>query len=508
VLRRRKSKSTKTVDETPARGTYVRPKADLERAAAAMSDVEQRFASTPWWQYRRIDREHRSRTLSTPGWFPDWHLIQPADVGRIAELSAKPVTAGALLSMHPNGYVREAAVHVLSQSGQPDALPFLIIRGADWVEQVRQPAQEAVPALLEVASADQLLRAAALLDTMSASEARASGFSAVVRSQLATHFDTTDLLDALTHPDPHVRRLTAEILVERGEAESVLDRALEQRDVVSARIIGNAALDHAAQPEATLGKLWGSRFASLRAVALYRYQSSESPGAMTASEAGLLDRSPSVRYLAQRYLARNDVDVRGRYLDALADNAVAVQGLAEVGSADDADIIEPLLVDSRPRMRVVAVLALGRLLDATSRPTMFTMLDDPSPSVVRAAGRVLARQQLSEAELDDLWRRATAADAHDALKRSAFVVFGQQGRWPKLVLACRVLANPDEDFQTSGELMLRSLLSSWNRTSTNPTSAQLDELRQSGPEAGDRIESLATARELVGLLKQYGIGHA
>jgi hypothetical protein len=104
---------------------------DLERAAARLDEVERRFAATPWWDYRRLDQEHRSRTLSVPDWFPDWHRFLPEDVARLAERSGRPVVAAGLLSMHPDGYVREAAVAVLARTADPQATPFLLVRSAD-----------------------------------------------------------------------------------------------------------------------------------------------------------------------------------------------------------------------------------------------------------------------------------------------------------------------------------------------------------------------------------------
>lgn len=156
MLRRRKPK-IKTLSNGSARAAFVRPAADIGRAAATMDDIERRFADTPWWQFRRLDREHLSPTLSMPSWFPDWHRVEPQDVAQIAGQSGNPIAAGGLLSMHPNGYVREAAVYVLARSGQVSALPFLIVRAADWVEQVRGPAQEAVEELLGAATGEELL---------------------------------------------------------------------------------------------------------------------------------------------------------------------------------------------------------------------------------------------------------------------------------------------------------------------------------------------------------------
>ena len=103
--------------------------------------------------------------------------------------------------------------------------------------------------------------------------------------------------------------------------------------------------------------------------------------------------------------------------------------------------------------------------------------------------------------LDDLWRRGTADNA-DALRRAAFTVFAQQGRWPRLVLACRSVAFDDDDVQRRGRRMLESTLAAWNNAFTEPTSAQRTGLHRLESIFGGRV-SKRTAHELSGLLAQY-----
>jgi hypothetical protein len=131
------------------------------------------------------------------------------------------------------------------------------------------------------------------------------------------------------------------------------------------------------------------------------------------------------------------------------------------------------------------------------------------PSVVRAAGRVLAREHLDVETLDELWRRSIAAD-RDALKRSVFVVFGQQGRWPRLVLGFRAVATEDEDLQRRGTAMLDSVLASWNRAFTDPTPAQLEELQVLEPTVSVRVGANVAAGigELVRLYARQNFGRS
>jgi HEAT repeat protein len=299
------------------------------------------------------------------------------------------------------------------------------------------------------------------------------------------------LLAGLTHDDYRVRRQSARLLIERREASAaVLTIAMAQDDVVTARQVGMAALDQALDPDVVLDALWGSSIPSLRAAALYRFQSVGAPSGRSASDKALFDRSPSVRFLAQRYLAKHGVDVPQRYRDALGTTPAALHGLAEIGVVDDAEAIQPYLDDASASVRSAAVHAVGRLLDAGSRPLMLAKLDDPNPAVVRAACRVLERQQLDSSTLDQLWEWATGTTLGSP-RRAAFAVFFKQSRWPKLLVACRSIASNDEELRSQGELLLRSALDSWNRSSTRPTAAQLDELTTLEPVVRGHIDLVA-----------------
>jgi hypothetical protein len=97
------------------------------------------------------------------------------------------------------------------------------------------------------------------------------------------------------------------------------------------------------------------------------------------AEAGLLDRSPSVRFLAQRFLADQGVDLCSRYEAALPERVVALHGLAEVAPRAEYDevaaVIAPYLGDERVRARELAVQATGHVLGAASQSTILAMLE-------------------------------------------------------------------------------------------------------------------------------------
>jgi HEAT repeat protein len=68
--------------------------------------------------------------------------LRPKDVARLCALSGEALAAASICSMHPSGYVREAAVEELSKMHDGRELPYLILQTADWGPEVRRLAQK------------------------------------------------------------------------------------------------------------------------------------------------------------------------------------------------------------------------------------------------------------------------------------------------------------------------------------------------------------------------------
>ena len=267
-------------------------------------------------------------------------------------------------------------------------------------------------------------------------------------------------------------------------------------------MIGQAALEQSPDPEPVLDALWRSPVAGLRVLALYRYQQAGGDRAVERSARALLDRSPSVRWLAQRFASGQGIDVRQAYLHALPGQVVALHGLAEVATAEDLDLIESYLGDERPAARAAAVLAVGRLGERASRPVMLRMLDDPSRSVVRAAGRVLGRQHLDPTTLDELWNWLMRSPDLTRI-RVVFAVSTAQSAWPKLVLAGRSLLAADEEVRRRGAVMFDAVMAASWHLYTRPSGAQRDELQAAAAALGDARET-RRAGQLAFLLRTHG----
>jgi hypothetical protein len=449
------------------------------RKAAALA---QRVASTPWREWPRLDVHVRRSPYATGGSIPHWWTVTFEVVPAVA--AATP-GAGLLLTMHPDGHVRQAAVELLAATGGVDALPALLVRTTDWVPEVRAVAIAAVDRLVAAGlAADTVVHALPLLDQLAAPDRRGARWVAEVRDRLVATLGDDDLVAALGRSGAGEARAAARELVARGALDDgVVAAALAAGDDVVARTVARAAFAADPDDEAVLARLAASRLADLRATALHhRLTTGEAAVADAAARSALLDRASLVRALAQRHLARAGVDLVALHRTLLADDPRAVRGLAEVGGPDDADVVVPLLDDPEPRVRALALLASCRLRPADGPAVAVPRLQDPEPVITAAARRALRDVRLPPATVDLL--AAAVADSRPHARRALVGVLHDQDRWDRLVVALRLLrrdgpddGDPDDDLRARAEALLGSVRAGWNQTATAPSPVRLAEAR-------------------------------
>lgn len=475
---------------------------DIDRALIELGEASEVLSRVPWHRLRRFDQEVRRRTFTDPTWFPQRGRVGPGDVATLAARSGQPALVGMVLSMSANGFVRQAAVALLAYSDSEAVLPFLALRSADWVEQVRTPAAQALEARFEKTGIEALIALAPVLEPMAAPGARWASISAAYLDRIAARATEADLARAVSQADIQAKRWCARLLVRRGSAAAHLDVALGQSDQLTSRIIGEAAVEERPSDTTVLGALAASPVGSLRALALHRFQASDDPTAMALSDASLIDSSPMVRFLAQRFLDRRGVDVRARYRELLDRDPGAVAGFAEVARREDLDVVLPLLDHALPRVRSRATALYGRLVGLEGFDRLLVAMEDPSPSVARAACRVLDGVNLGPDRLEQVWR---VARLNPAARPSIVALARRLDRWAGLTFALRALPTDDPDLRHDGQEVLDAVLERWTRTFTDPSPAvagQIEEIRQAAAPALDPEQAEALDFALRPYLRQ------
>ncbi|HSM91279.1 MAG TPA: hypothetical protein VLT47_00240 [Anaeromyxobacteraceae bacterium] len=424
----------------------------------------------------------RARLLSE--WREEWYWAPDVTVARVRTLTPKPASAAGLASLHPSGFVREAAVERLAASDDPLALPFLLIRANDWVAPVQSAAVAGIEAMLSRRGAGPFVPWLTLVDRLTgvgrnslrplaerilgalaapgAADALREGCRSSSRgvrrrcvgiALAAKTFDLSPVVRAgLDDPDPVVRTLVA-----KGAAKAL--RWTDLEPLVEPMLASTTP----AARYAALDILWTHRRAEAREV-LERF---------------LADPHSHVRGTA-RWLLKSqpgfDAAAAQRAALSRASNADlpgALEGLGEVGEAGDAGRALPYLAHPRARVRMAAVHLLGAVGGAEHREALIGALSDPSAKVSRAARKILLRSGPID---PDRITWAALRSSHPHERKGAVELARAHDHWLAGVLLLRIATRTtDAAVVVRASEALQSWESRYNRVFSAPSEALVAE---------------------------------
>jgi HEAT repeat protein len=428
--------------------------------------------------------------------------LTPEDVPRLGRHGVLPL---GVASMHPDGYVREAAVRELDLIGTGEELKYLLVRLNDWVEPVRQRALDAVRRRLTPAYAPHLIRDLRLVEHLA--ECGRDDHETLIAEAHALLRTTgrTALAGGVESADVWTRRACFRLLLDLpcGDAADVVERARVDADnVIRLHAVRWAALLLERERFLEwLPLLVHDPFAPVRQHAL-RLWAERAPGtAAGALRAALLDGSAAVRDQARRTLARQGVEgFADVYRSALATNPLpALRGLRETGDLDDAPRVFPFLGDGRVRVREAAVAALATLAPDVSVELLMSALEDENARVSKAARRGLEGRVAVLAE--SLWRMVEGS-GREHVRVNALRLLESLGKWQRITWLLRARVLRDE--RVADEALAGALrwMNGFNRAAAQPTAEEMERARRALDEA-ERLLRADDLRKLRFLMTGY-----
>ncbi|HET7464077.1 MAG TPA: hypothetical protein VFJ82_22665 [Longimicrobium sp.] len=446
------------------------------RARAAALELRETLGRLPASSLITVDQRVRRELAwgsSLVYDLPDWART-PAGVDHLRQRVGDDVAVWCVLSMHPSGRVREAAVRRIAEAGDGSVeLPFLVLRSYDWAEPVRRIAEAAA---LERLTEANLPRVIDTLPLLVRTEGRVRGGALGRRAHelLRSPAARPLLRREMRRADGRTRLACFAWLAEdEGERLDVVLHALAGDDARVRRAAAQtAARLRDDEIPAVLPVLMSDSSARVRlhGVTLARRLGE---GAEPVLLLAAIDENATVRLFA-----RAELKERGRTLDAAFYRAALAQmpgsggalaGLAETGAADDAGAMERYLFSPRVRLRVAAVQGVARLRRHDAVPELLRMLGDSAPKVSRAAAGELRALPFAAASVAALYESGTAH-----VRRNALRLLVRRGKWEGLVWALRACADPDPRIAEIGRGEVGRWIFRFNRSFAEPTPAQTE----------------------------------
>lgn len=433
----------------------------------------------------RFDAALHGRSWTAPSWFPSLWEVKPHHVRRLAELSSDAEATAVILAAHPSGWVRQAALPLLEKCCTSLALGMLVLRSNDWVEAIRIDAQARLKTVVAGEGIQRLISVIPAVEQLARSASRSGDFAREFLRTLTDRLTTTALMGGLRDPHLRVRRSSARLLVSKGLPEDALDVALDQDDTITACIVAEAAAQMDAS-RAMSERLMAARSPRLRLLGLVRLMELSDDTAEEAARQALLDSHVHVRSEAQSHLTRSGVAVSPIYATFLESRpAVAIVGLAETGTKDDADQVIPYASHASARVRDAVCLALAKLAPHDYRHTLLELARDQSVRVARHAAGTIVSSNPDPAELDQLWSLVVTQPGRPAVLGA----FESLDRWVQLTYAFRAISSGVA--RNEGILLLERVMKHWNASFTAPSAERTRALASLLPAVIGGLESKA-----------------
>jgi HEAT repeat protein len=339
-----------------------------------------------------------------------------------------------IASLNMSGYVRQAALERLGRLGLREGLPYVILRLADWVPQVRALAHDIIDGVLAKSQFDDLLRYSQLVKWLGRVErVDLSPIRYKIIAALCSAGTPEMALSALQEAEPQIRILCYEVLSQKRVDEQVIlgraiaDKAMEVRLWALRRVI-------TIRPSnliPLLSTILRDRAAKVRLSTLRTIPEDIWPLFEEQAFCMIWDNSPGVRGSARFYLAelgRSDFAIacRHRLDESVSVTPGLISGLSETGDKGDCDRMQQYLHHAKPRLREAAIVGLSRLDPTQTVDPAVDALADANARIRRAAvvllrqaGAGLAREKV----LAVLEHGTTSARA------SALAVLAEMGGW-------------------------------------------------------------------------------
>ncbi|MGJ8657183.1 MAG: HEAT repeat domain-containing protein [Akkermansiaceae bacterium] len=375
-----------------------------------------------------------------------------------------------VLTMWPNGYVREEATRLLGQAPSGHNIPFLLLRLNDWTEPVYLTAKESLLTTLESAQKSQIIEYLPLLIRLKLcrrhlTEKSYQNIAQAFRAQLSQ----TTLLAQLSSSQARAaaellwdsKPLTIEALYALCNAADPFIKFKTLRDHVP-------KLEPKSQ-EALLLSLPRTKWTPAKLERLRLLHNLNSPAIQNEWIQGLTDGSLSVRQHCRFYLKRLSFTIEKHYINRFRNSSPTAQkhalyGLVEIRSDQASSYLKQWLESNNP-IRIAAAL---NLIDSNLAQKYQSLIVESLQSQIAPLRKAayIAGLQLNKPESFEpiAWDKTLPIEN----QRYAAKLIRNSELWYSLLQILKLLHHPDQLIRSSAIHSLEKTAHKFSNSFTRP----------------------------------------
>jgi len=435
--------------------------ASKETAAKALKKVLKRLSFD---NIIRVDNQMRQTT--SVEWSIDWRSLN-IEGFLTPQMSAEEIRAVIIFSsFNPNGFIREKAVYAMKKL--EGTLPYILLRGNDWVREVRTAATVAFSYRLEHLSEGELLATLPFAEKMEKStRGEAFLFLKPLYDRILKPQHHNDLMNGLRDSNIRVRRVCIKALLESPSTHThiMVEQLKCEPEPFLRTLIFKKMIELQLDTDDVVDQFVKDKFPMNRMLA-FRYlidQKNESFAEVILNF--LLDKSSSIRTLAQQLICEKvaHFDLREFYITEMASShvAVAILGLGESGFKEDGEKVVQYLESTHTRVVKSAMLALMMLDAARYRDKIMEMLKDERKGVVKTARNLILKDGNPNY---DVVKSIFDESDNDNTKLKCFSILLTTPKWVRLIYILEALQSGNETVKWEALHSLRIWIIHFNRS--------------------------------------------
>ncbi|MCP4379228.1 MAG: hypothetical protein GY794_24030 [bacterium] len=354
-------------------------------------------------------------------------------------------------SLNHDGRIRQAAVEEISRIGHPRGLPYILLRLADWVPQVRSASEQALEQMFRSSMVSEFFRYSFLIKHLERIERVDLSFIRQrVYNFLRSDNGREELEANLSADDAGVRLFCYDVLDDElpGRAD-LIEKAVRDSDPRIRRWIGRFILDNSgADTDKWLRKLLRDRCSRVQ-TEIIRNMSSQMQSELSDELQELIFAdAPSVRGAARFVLRKHGqsdfaTDARQKISNTTDENVRPgwIAALGETGTQADYPLAKGFLPHPRVKVRAAAFAAIVSLDRDRALPTVLQYLNDPNRRIRSIAVATLVAEHNPNI-LEKVVFTIEAGTPKGQI--AAFTVLVNQGGWEVIPYALEAVLQDNE----------------------------------------------------------------